>query len=122
MAGEYDDYKRNEEEIRRDEAHRYGMWYRPKVPLWKKILKAAYWLSTPVLILAAVIAFSVSFGVWVGLMALCGILLVFVAFPLLFLLKERYRWANIIVLVLVLFLFLYPVFSFIFRLKSSFFQ
>ena len=39
MAGEYEDYKRNGDEIRRDEARKYGFWYRPKIPLWKTILK-----------------------------------------------------------------------------------
>ena len=90
MAGEYDDYKRNEDEIRRDKARRNGMWYRPTVPLWKKILKAAYWLSTPAFILATVVWFFVTSGIEAGFVALGGFLLVFVVIPLLCWLVQKW--------------------------------
>lgn len=119
MAGEYDDYKRSEDEIRRDEARKYGFWYRPKIPLWKKILKAAYWLAAPVLMLGAVIGSFIASGVESGLMVLGGLLLVFVVIPLLFWLSSKYSWAYIISLSLFLLLLLFPVLSFIFRIISS---
>lgn len=90
MAGEYEDYKRNGDEDRRDEARKYGFWYRPKIPLWKTILKASYWLSTPALGLAAIIGFSVVGGAAAGLMMLGGLLLVFVVIPFLCWLIKRH--------------------------------
>lgn len=86
MAGEREDYKRNEDEIRRDQAREYGFWYRPKISLWKTVLKAAYWLSTP----ALVIWFAASGGVWAGLVILGGFLLVFVVIPILFCLVQKH--------------------------------
>ena len=90
MAGEREDYKRNEDEIRRDQAREYGFWYRPKISLWKTVLKAAYWLSTPALVLAAIRWFAASGGVWAGLVILGGFLLVFVVIPILCWLVQKH--------------------------------
>lgn len=90
MAGEYEDYRRSEDEIRRSSARQHGFWYRPKVPLWKKILKAAYWLAVPLFLLVAAAAFSVSHGILAGFAVIVGVLLVVVGIPLLFWLIQKH--------------------------------
>lgn len=90
MAGEYEDYRRSEDEIRRSSARQHGFWYRPKVPLWKKILKAAYWLAVPLFLLVAAVAFSVSHGILACFAVIAGVLLVVVGIPLLFWLIQKH--------------------------------
>ena len=90
MAGEYEDYRRSEDEIRRSSARQHGFWYRPKVPLWKKILKAAYWLAVPLFWLVAAAAFFVSHGILAGFAVIAGVLLVVVGIPLLFRLIQKH--------------------------------
>lgn len=90
MAGEYEDYRRSEDEIRRSSARQHGFWYRPKVPLWKKILKAAYWLAVPLFWLVAAAAFFVSHGILAGFAVIAGVLLAVVGIPLLFWLIQKH--------------------------------
>ena len=90
MSGEYSDYKRSESDARRDVSLQRGFRRRQPPPVWKTILKFAYWLSTPILSLAFLVGCFLSHGVLSSFAVLGGILLVFVVIPLLFWLVQKH--------------------------------
>lgn len=45
MAGEYDDYRRAFDEVRRDS---WSQAPRSRAPAWRKALRILYWLGAPI--------------------------------------------------------------------------
>ena len=91
MAGEHDDYKHAESELRREQWARHSPWLGvPRPPLWKRVLRILYWLSSPALAVIVVVHSFVVYGWEAGLLSF-GVLFLLFGLPIIIALVKYFR-------------------------------